>query len=97
MRVCIVECNYEDKTIVSDWFEVTEEELALLRYKYLLLVDLGKEHYIKEANKMKLVVEKQREAQAAKVAKREREKEDKALERKRKQLEKLKKELEQEQ
>lgn len=94
MKVCIVEQHWEDRTITSDWFEVTEEEYNTLRYKYPMLVDYGKDFYLSQALETKEKDDQKRKRQEAARAKQNAEKEAKALERKRKQLEKLKKELE---
>lgn len=95
MKVSILEyLSWESPVVASDWFDVTEEEYTVLKCKYELLVDYGKDFYLEKARECKAENDKRQQKIDALRKKQEKEKEAKALERKRKKLADLKKELE---
>lgn len=93
MKIRIIERGYENTDVLSDWFDVTQEELDIIKCRFTVEIDYGKDYYLSEA---KAHYERSMAAEAKRkeaAAKRNAEKEAKDLERKRKQLEKLKMEL----
>ena len=94
-KVRVVEQDYESgPTILTDYYEISDEDLAVLKRWYAVEILEDIKTYIDLAKDRQDAYEKRHAKALADKAKRDAEKEKKALERKRKQLEKLKAELE---
>lgn len=94
-KVRVVEQDYEGGvTVLTDYYEISDEDLAVLKRWYTVEILEDIKTYIDLAKERKEVYEKRHAKDLANKIKKDAEKEKKARERKRKQLEKLKAELE---